>query len=243
MSIISYLSLSLSSLGVVHVGTAPYTSCLERGGEGENKTTAKKAWASSQMVPWQKRRARHFWEQGEQIKRYLTARKEQYWKIPKLLFFYCLIGANSPPPPFQQSEHAPSLFVLLYISSLCVVVCIFYIACLTECKECHAFCLFAWIWPPHPQPSVAPPLWVQEGRHTRLQGRAWGDPIPMKGQTLWYSKHTINFYMCLFGDIQNSIHEKSHGIPWNSAEFHGIIRQGIRRNSAGIAANSARNTE
>jgi hypothetical protein len=42
MSIISYLSLSLSSLGVVHVGTAAYTSCLERGGEGENKTTAKK---------------------------------------------------------------------------------------------------------------------------------------------------------------------------------------------------------
>jgi hypothetical protein len=39
MSIISYRSLSLSSLGV---GTAAYTSCLERGGEGENKTTAKK---------------------------------------------------------------------------------------------------------------------------------------------------------------------------------------------------------
>ncbi len=50
-------------------------------------------------------------------------------------------------------------------------------------------------------------------RHTRLRGRAWGDPIPMKGQTLWYSMHTINFYMCLFGDIRNSIHEKSHGIP------------------------------
>ena len=120
---------------------------------------------------------------------------------------------------------------------------IFYIACLTECKECQAFCLFAWIGPPHPQASVAPPLWVQEGRHTRLWGRAWRDPIPTKGQTLWYSMFTINFYICLFGDIRNSIHEKSHGIPWNSAEFHGIIRHGIRRNSAGIAANSARNTE
>ncbi len=43
MSIICYLSLSLSSLGEVHVGTAAYTSCLERGGEGENKTTAKKS--------------------------------------------------------------------------------------------------------------------------------------------------------------------------------------------------------
>ena len=112
-------------------------------------------------------------------------------------------------------------------------VCIFYKACLTECKECQVFCLFAWIGPPHPQASVAPPLWVQEGRHTRLRGRAWGDPIPTKGQTLWYSMYTINFYMCLFGDIRNSIHEKSHGIIWH----------GIRRNSAGIAANSARNTE
>ncbi len=39
-----------------------------------------------------------------------------------------------------------------------------------------------------------------------------------------------NFYMRLFGDIQNSVHEKSHGILWNSAEFHGIIRHGIQRN-------------
>ncbi len=30
------------------------------------------------MVPWQNRRARHFWEQGEQVKRYLTARKEHF---------------------------------------------------------------------------------------------------------------------------------------------------------------------
>ncbi len=145
MSIISYLSLSLSSLGVVHVGTAAYTSCLERGGEGENKTTAKKR----EPLP--------IWSHYKNV-------------VPDTS------GANSPPSPlFRQSEHAPSLFVLLYISSLCVLVCIFYIACLTECKEYQAFCLFAWIGPPHPQASVAPPLWVQEGRHTRLRGRAWGD--------------------------------------------------------------------
>ena len=124
------------------VGTAAYTSCLERDGEGENKTTAKKReplpiWSHDKnFVPDTSV------EQGEQVKRYLTARKEQYWKISKLLFFCCLIGANSPPL-FRQSEHAPSLFLLLYISSLCVQVCIFYIACLTECKECQAFCLFA----------------------------------------------------------------------------------------------------
>jgi hypothetical protein len=87
MSIISYLSLSLSPLGVVNVGTAGYTSCLERGGEGENKTTAKKReplpiWSHDKnVVPVTSV------EQGEQVKRYLTARKEQYWNRPKLLLF------------------------------------------------------------------------------------------------------------------------------------------------------------
>ncbi len=66
-----------------------------------------------------------------------------------------------------------------------------YITWLTEYNECQAFCLFAWIGPPHPQATVAPPLWVQEGRHTGLRGRGWGDPIPTKGQTLWYYMYTI----------------------------------------------------
>jgi hypothetical protein len=97
MPIISYFSLSLSPLGVVHVGTAAYTSCLERGGEGENKTTAKKReplpiWSHDKnVVPDTSV------EQGEQVKRYLTARKEQYRKRLKLLL-----------------EHTPSLFVLLH---------------------------------------------------------------------------------------------------------------------------------
>ena len=90
---------------------------------------------------------------------------------------------------------------------------------------------------------LLPPFGSKRGDTLACGGGRGGDPIPTKGQTLWYSMYTINFYMCLFGDIRNSIHEKSHGIPWNSAEFHGIIRHGIRRNSAGIAANSARNTE
>ncbi len=83
MSIVTYLSLSLSPLGVVHVGTAANTSCFERGGEGENKTTAKKheplpIWSHENVVP------DTYVEQGEQVKRYLTAHKEQYWKRPKL---------------------------------------------------------------------------------------------------------------------------------------------------------------
>ncbi len=45
-----------------------------------------------------------------------------------------------------------------------------------------------WVPPlPRPQASIAPlPLGVQVGGHTRSRGRGWGDPIPTKGQTLWY---------------------------------------------------------
>jgi hypothetical protein len=55
----------------------------------------------------------------------------------------------------------------------------------TEYTECQA--LFPFVGsgrspPPHPQVSVAPPpLYVQEGRHTRLQGRGWGDPNSDEG--------------------------------------------------------------
>jgi hypothetical protein len=53
-----------------------------------------------------------------------------------------------------------------------------------------------------------------------------------------------NKYLSRTGrDNRNSVHEKSHGIPRNFAEFHGIIQHGIRGNSAGILANSAWNTE
>jgi hypothetical protein len=65
-------------------------------------------------------------------------------------------------------------------------------------------------------------------------GKFWGN---------WYVVPFKTVPTILFGDIRNSVHEKSHEIPRNSAEFHGIIRHGIRRNSAGILANSARNME
>ncbi len=41
------------------------------------------------------------------------------------------------------------------------------------------------VWSPPQDPSG--------GRHTRLRGRGWGwgDPIPTKGQKLWYSMYTI----------------------------------------------------
>ncbi len=47
---------------------------------------------------------------------------------------------------------------------------------------------------PTPSPArecCSSPLWFLGGRHTRLRGRGWGDPIPPKGQTLWHSLYTI----------------------------------------------------
>ncbi len=38
---------------------------------------------------------------------------------------------------------------------------------------------------------VSLPLGSWGGRHTRLRGRGRGDPIPTKGETLWYSLYTI----------------------------------------------------
>jgi hypothetical protein len=53
-----------------------------------------------------------------------------------------------------------------------------------------------WVYPPRPPPaskycSHPPPFGAQKGRHTRFQGRGWGDPIQTKGRTLWFSMYTI----------------------------------------------------
>jgi hypothetical protein len=47
--------------------------------------------------------------------------------------------------------------------------------------------------PPHPQASVAPPQppWVRNTL-TRWEGGGGGGPMPMKGQTLWYSMYAKN---------------------------------------------------
>jgi hypothetical protein len=60
----------------------------------------------------------------------------------------------------------------------------------TEDTECQAFLPVVRIGCPRfprRQESVAP----QGGRHTRLWGRGWGDPIPTMGRTLWYSRYTV----------------------------------------------------
>jgi hypothetical protein len=56
-----------------------------------------------------------------------------------------------------------------------------YIACLTEYKECQAFCLFVWIGPPHPQASVAPPPLGPRGETHWLAGEGVGGPNSNEG--------------------------------------------------------------
>jgi hypothetical protein len=67
--------------------------------------------------------------------------------------------------------------------------------CMHRVYMCQAFCPVLRIRAPlplTPQWSVAPPLWVQGRRHTPLRGRVCVDPIPTKGQTLWYSVYYNN---------------------------------------------------
>ncbi len=70
--------------------------------------------------------------------------------------------------------------------------------CDTKYTECKAFYPVVWIGSTHPLAHRRvllpfPLLWVQGGRHTLLQGRGRGDPIPTKEQTLFLllMYHTI----------------------------------------------------
>jgi hypothetical protein len=63
----------------------------------------------------------------------------------------------------------------------------------SEYTECQAFFPVVRIGsPPRPLGSVAPPPFGSQGGATlTCGGGGWEDPIPTKGQTLWYSKNTI----------------------------------------------------
>ncbi len=70
--------------------------------------------------------------------------------------------------------------------------------CDTKYTECKAFYPVVWIGSTHPLTHRRvllpfPLLWVQGGRHTLLQVRGRGDPIPTKEQTLFLllMYHTI----------------------------------------------------
>jgi hypothetical protein len=54
--------------------------------------------------------------------------------------------------------------------------------------------------PPQLQKSVASPLWIQGGRHTRIRMRGWGvGPIPTMGHTLWHSRPSHRSFADLSG--------------------------------------------
>ncbi len=86
----------------------------------------------------------------------------------------------------------------MYYRTMCILYILYFLQS-TEYTECHAFCPFVGIGSPHPftrKRVLLSPLWVQGGRLTRLRWRGWGNPIPTKGQTLWYSmyEYTVLYY-------------------------------------------------
>ncbi len=60
----------------------------------------------------------------------------------------------------------------------------------TEYTECQAFCPVVINGSPSPASEYVPPTRVLGGPHS-LARRGWGDPIPTKGQTFWYSMYSI----------------------------------------------------
>ncbi len=55
--------------------------------------------------------------------------------------------------------------------------------------------------PPHPQASIAPLLWVQGGRHTRLRRRGWWYPISAKYFIYTISSLRLHTIHCRFYTI------------------------------------------
>ncbi len=101
---------------------------------------------------------------------------------------YCMLhGQSDPTIPAQMGgggvgggDRPPSFTLSMY---------------LTEHTECHAFCPVVRIGSPHPLARkrvlpLPPPLVPRRETHS-LAAEELGDPIPTKGQTLWYSMYTI----------------------------------------------------
>jgi len=99
----------------------------------------------------------------------------QYAAWSKRSYYTCLDGGRG-----GGGGGSPTLFHSIY---------------LTEHTECHAFCPVVRIGSPHPLARkrvlpLPPPLVPRRETHS-LAAEELGDPIPTKGQTLWYSMYTI----------------------------------------------------
>ncbi len=72
-----------------------------------------------------------------------------------------------------------------------------------EYTEYQALCRLSFSHPnwvpqlPNPQASVSPLLFGSKGETHSLAGKGMGDPIPTKGQTLWYSMYNPSTGGCM----------------------------------------------
>ncbi len=63
---------------------------------------------------------------------------------------------------------------------------------------------------PHPQASVSPLLFGSKGETHSLAGKGMGDPIPTKGQTLWYSMYNPSTGGCMGQKREEAIVKIQH---------------------------------
>ncbi len=60
-----------------------------------------------------------------------------------------------------------------------------------------------WVPPSrHPQASVAPPLWVQGGRHCRLLGKEWGTQFRRRDRHSGTHVHCTIIPTCIRGRVR-----------------------------------------
>ncbi len=91
--------------------------------------------------------------------------------------------------PHDKSNQSTILLFLYCMFLLCVYRYVYLYSLPHRIWRVPGFLSICLNWAPSSASECCSPLWVQEGRHTRLRGM--GDPIPTKGQTLWYYMYTI----------------------------------------------------
>ncbi len=126
-------------------------------------------------------------EMGENIFKYKTinALSQRLFAPTMQSVFYKKVSESDSPYQWYKETCTEPISIKLHLIGMS-----------HEYTECQTFCPVVRIGsPPHPQASGAPPPPLGPSRETHsLAGRGWGDPIPTKGQTLWYSTVCIIQY-------------------------------------------------
>ncbi len=137
-------------------------------------------------------------------------------------------GANSPPPPSFGNQSTLRLFFYCCIFLLCVFRYVYFIQLASQnVKSARLSVYLPELGPLIRKRVLLPPFGSKRGDTLACGGGCGGTQFQRRDRQLWYSMYTMNFYMCLFGDIRNSIHEKSHGIPRNFTELYDTEFGGI----------------